>query len=96
MLLALILNSSYSSLLRSYFFRPSFSQPIDDLAGILSGDVPWEFIEYGEGIEVFLATSKEPQIRQFWDNRLIGSYGLNMTKVCKARHVPNCLFFSFR
>jgi len=90
---SLVLSSSYSGILRSFFFNPSFTQPIDSLEDLVNGGIPWEMVEYGEGIEGFLANSDHPTLKKFWQNRLPGTFGLNETKVssCKLDELPNYL-----
>jgi len=93
MLLVFLLNYSYSGLLRSFFFTPTVSEPINDLQGILDKNIPWQYPEYGEGIDVFLRTSNDSDVQKFWKDRREGLYGFNITKVILTPFVQSSLYF---
>ena len=74
MLFSFILTAGYGGSLRAFLLKPDFNDPIDNMADIVEGALPWNIVLYGVELDNYLETSPDPVVRQFWEGKTVVEY----------------------
>ena len=73
-LYCLVISSAYAGNLMAFMTTPSFTYPINTLRQVLESGLPWAMVLYGEEEEEMMENSKDPVIKEIWDNKIVEEY----------------------
>ena len=63
----LLFSAAYGAVLRSILMSPLVSERIETMQDVVDSGLPWDFVLYGEQIEIIMATSDDPLLKALWE-----------------------------
>lgn len=69
MLYAFIVTASYGGNLRGFLTNPGTTEPINTVKDMVSSELPWNIVLYGEDVEYDLSVSQDPLVKKLWDKK---------------------------